>query len=132
MKGCTCRGLTLCPQCERLAQRAGVLVPGTPPALTEKVFQAAVVRIAREAGYMIYHTFDSRKSPCGYPDVTLVHPTRQEMPVFLCELKTATGQVTPAQQAWVDALDSRTTVATVWRPDALGMIRRWLTADGGH
>ena len=94
--------------------------------VSEKVFQAAVLKIAREAGYMTFHVHDSRKSAEGYPDLTLVHPTRRELPVFLCELKTQAGQVTAAQQAWVEALGGRQTVSTIWRPDDVEMIRRWL------
>ena len=109
----------------RYMQHLGIhRAPAHP--VSEKVFQAAVLKIARAAGYLTFHVHDSRKSAEGYPDVTLVHPTRRELPVFLCELKTATGQVTAAQQAWVDALGGRSTVSAIWRPEALEDIRRWL------
>lgn len=100
------------------------------PEVSEKLFLATVTRVARDAGFLCYHTWRSKRSPEGFPDLVLVHPTRprETSPVFLVELKTATGQVTPAQAAWVDALDARTTVSALWRPDDLEMIRRWLTA----
>ena len=46
---------------------------GQPAPIREQAFQAAVMQLAKQYGWMAYHTFDSRKSPSGYPDVTLVH-----------------------------------------------------------
>lgn len=138
MRGCTCHSSVLCPWCQTLADRAGEVLPqptrlvggllraAQVEGVTEKVFMAAVVRLAREAGYLTYHTWSAKRSPAGFPDLVIVHPTRHEMPVFMVEVKTATGQVTPAQQAWVDALDGRSTVSAIWRPEDLSMIRRWL------
>ena len=36
---------------------------------TEKGFQAAVVELARLRGWLVYHTYDSRRSAKGFPDL---------------------------------------------------------------
>ena len=40
--------------------------------MTEAQFQEAVVQLARLTGWLVYHTFDSRRSQAGYPDLTLL------------------------------------------------------------
>jgi hypothetical protein len=84
---------------------------------------SAVVRLAREAGYTFaYHTYRSTKSLGGFPDLILCH----QEPGHVCyaiECKTDTGQVTKAQQAWLEALGQCTgVVSEVWRPSALDTI----------
>lgn len=72
------------------------------PQISEKAFQQRVVQAARATGWMVYHTYDSRRSAKGFPDLVLVHPKRRL--VFFLELKTDTGKVMAEQQAWIDAL----------------------------
>jgi hypothetical protein len=90
---------------------------GQPPVLTERAWQGAVVRLLKQHGYAyVYHTFDSRRSPSGFPDILAVHETAGH-PCYALELKTDTGQVTPAQAAWLEALGGCTgVVAEIWRP----------------
>lgn len=93
------------------------------PPLTEKAWQAAVMRLLKDAGYAyVYHTFDARRSPSGFPDIVAVHKTPGRE--LLCiELKTATGQVTQAQHAWLTALAECTgVVSAVWKPADLESI----------
>jgi len=139
MRGCTCHGMTLCPWCQALAARAvGSGVPGvrgreggdTPaiarPLLTEKAFMTAVVRLAREAGWLAYHVHDSRRSLPGYPDLTLVHPTRHV--ALWAELKVEGGALTLQQAHWLQALGQvRETAAFVWTPEDMATIRMRLT-----
>lgn len=88
-----------------------------PPVLLEATFQAAVIQLAKDCGWLCYFTKDSRKSPSGYPDLTLA---KAGQPLYVCELKRADGQVTKAQQAWLDALARCSgVVAEVWRPSGL-------------
>ena len=102
MRGCTCRGAVLCPQCERLAQMAGVTSTITiPPVVSEKAFMTAVIRLAKEHAWLVYHTHDSRKSFPGYPDLTLAKPGK---PVIFSELKVPGGALTLQQHAWLEAL----------------------------
>jgi len=79
---------------------------------TEKAFQATVLRLAALLGYRVYHTYDSRRSQAGWPDLVLCKPPR----VFFFELKTDTGRVKPEQRAWLDALTACGLVARIVRP----------------
>lgn len=130
MRGCTCSGPTLCPACTELlawAQRQGVVPPAEVPAISERAFQQAVLRMAREAGYTFaYHTYRSTKSMGGFPDLILCHrePGHE---CYAVELKTDTGVVSQAQTAWLQALAGSTGLVTgVWRPADLPQIRKWL------
>ena len=38
--------------------------------LNEKKFQSQVVRIAKVFGWLCYHTYDSRRSEPGFPDLS--------------------------------------------------------------
>ena len=88
-----------------------------PPVLGEAVFQAAVIQLAKDCGWLCYFTKDSRKSPSGYPDLTLA---KVGQPLYTVELKTDVGIVSEAQAAWIQALAGSTgVVAEVWRPSML-------------
>ena len=105
--------------------------PVTPPApVSEEVWQAAVMKVAKDAGFLAYHTYRSRKSAEGFPDIVLCHAIAgQGHPLYLVELKTDTGIVSQAQAAWLEALAGCTgVVAEVWRPadmaHVIDMLRR--------
>jgi hypothetical protein len=88
-----------------------------PPVLAEAVFQAAVVQLAKDCGWLVYFTKNSHNSPSGYPDLTLA---KAGQPLYICELKREDGQVTKAQAAWLEALGQCTgVVADIWRPAQL-------------
>lgn len=55
---------------------------------------------ARAAGWLAYHTHDSRRSEPGFPDAVFVRDGR----IVFAELKAARGRVTPEQRAWLEAL----------------------------
>lgn len=72
-----------------------------------------------------YHTYDSRRSPYGFPDVVLTKVPR----VVFAELKTETGQPTFEQWFWLWTLQQCPGVeAYLWRPSdmASGEIARIL------
>ena len=97
-------------------QHLGIHRPQAPP-VSEKAFQAAVIRLAKQHGWMAYHTWSSKRSPEGFPDLVLA---RAGSPLYGVELKSNTGQVTLAQQAWLDALAGCTgVVSATWRPKDL-------------
>ena len=83
--------------------------------MREKDLQQAVVGLARRAGWLVYHTYDSRRSDPGWPDLVLVHPVRRRL--LIRELKTMKGRVSPAQKTWLAALAAVGLDAAVWRPD---------------
>ena len=90
---------------------------------SEKQFQAQVVELARYSGFLIYHTFDSRRSASGFPDLVLVRPPT----VLFAELKTETGRIRPEQQKWLDALEGCESIEVrLWRPSEWEEIERML------
>ncbi len=68
-------------------------------ALSERAFQRQIVQLAELMGWRTYHTYDSRRSNPGFPDLVLVRAPR----VIFAELKRQRGRVTAAQTEWVDA-----------------------------
>ena len=72
------------------------------PQLSEKMFMSRVVAGARALGFLVYHTYDSRRSAKGFPDLVMCHPKTGEL--LFIELKTDTGKVSAEQQIWLDAL----------------------------
>jgi hypothetical protein len=96
---------------------------GQPARISEKAWQLAVTRLLRQYGYdHIYHTFDSRRSPSGFPDLIAVSETPGKKLLAL-ELKADDGIVRLAQQAWLAALAGCSgVVAEVWRPAMLSEV----------
>lgn len=96
--------------------------------MKEKALQQAVLALAKLNGWMVYHTFDSRRSEAGFPDLVLVHPERRLM--YCVELKSETGKLTPAQARWLEAVYhvGYPPLAAVWRPQdwANGLIESTL------
>ena len=79
--------------------------------MTEKQFQSHIVRVAKMRGWLVYHTFDSRRSAPGFPDLVLVRER-----VLFRELKTDKGRVKPAQKAWAEGLEKAGSDYKLWRP----------------
>ena len=81
----------------------------------EKAFQSSLVGDAQKLGWLVYHTYDSRRSKAGFPDLCMVKPPR----VVFVELKTdaKSSQLSASQKEWMTALKkSDTLVADLWRP----------------
>jgi len=67
----------------------------------ERDLQMAVLQVARLYGWLAYHTFDSRRSAPGFPDLVLVRPPR----LVFAELKGEHGQLSRHQVTWLSALE---------------------------
>ena len=67
---------------------------------SEKDFQQKVKDLARRLGYLTYHTYDSRRSDPGFPDLVLAKIPR----VIWIECKAEKGALTEAQWIWIDIL----------------------------
>ena len=80
--------------------------------MTEKALQEAIREAALYLGWLYYHTFDSRRSPAGFPDVVLCKPPR----FLVRELKTERGRVSPAQTEWLERLELAGLDVGIWRP----------------
>jgi hypothetical protein len=81
-------------------------------AVTEKQFQASVVAEAKLRGWRCWYVHDSRHSPAGWPDLTLI---RGERLVF-AELKRMKGKVTVEQTETLELLLGTGAEVHVWRP----------------
>lgn len=81
-------------------------------AMTEAILLAHVKRLARELGWLVYHTRDSRGSDPGFPDLHLVRGTR----ILYRELKTAKGRIRPEQAVYIERLALAGADVAVWRP----------------
>jgi hypothetical protein len=82
------------------------------PFSRERDFQAAVVKLAKTLGCLVYHTHDSRRSEAGFPDLVIVG----RRGVMFRELKTEGGRLSPEQAKWINALQDAQAGAGVWRP----------------
>lgn len=107
--------------------KANIDSPGPALTITEKAFQSLVEQAARAAGWMVYHTYNSRRSEPGFPDLTMVHP-RDGRLVF-AELKTMKGELSEAQKAWTSALEWAGQEVYVWKPGNWSEIEAVLTGQ---
>lgn len=101
-------------------------------AMSESDLERKVRAICRDLGVLVYHTFDSRRSEPGFPDLVLVGRR-----VAYRELKKENGRLTQAQKTWIAALERAGQDAAVWRPAALlsGDVARevaWLAGVGAR
>ena len=112
--------------------------------LTENEFQNAIITLAEDTGWLWYHTYDSRRSPAGFPDLVLV----RDGYLILAELKTQRGEMTEEQEEWAHELRlvqkglnifvddvafsrPRRVRYFVWRPSDWDDIAAILTAERG-
>jgi hypothetical protein len=90
---------------------------------SERQFERAVVEYAELNHWLVYHTFDSRRSNAGFPDLVLVRHDR----LIFAELKSEKGRLSPAQVEWLRALHTVELAALTcrvveWRPSMWGEI----------
>ena len=85
---------------------------------TEEQFQQQVITLAKAAGWLTYHTRDSRRSEPGFPDLVLSRgPACGRPRVIFAELKTETGRLSPAQLDWLETLRHCPDIESyIWRP----------------
>jgi len=108
------------PQRRQVVQGAEAAnVAGNPiyPAVKEDDFLAAVTELATLTGWLVYHTYDSRRSQAGFPDLVLARADR----LIFAELKTNKGVIRAAQVTWLDTLgavahDQPNVSVYLWRP----------------
>jgi hypothetical protein len=94
--------------------------------MTEKSLQASIIEICRLYGIAWYHTFDSRRSARGWPDLALCG----KRGFITRELKSDRGTLTAEQERWADRLRQAGISWAVWRPADLksGRIQQELLA----
>jgi hypothetical protein len=79
---------------------------------SEKELQEHIVGVARSLGWWAYHTYDSRRSQAGYPDLHLIRGTAS----IFRELKTKKGRLSPAQVECSSRMLAAGLDFAVWRP----------------
>lgn len=88
--------------------------------VTERELQRAVEILARLCRWLVYHTYDSRRSQAGFPDLVMIRGHR----MIAAELKSQKGELRPEQQQWMAAFDGVPFVESyVWRPSDMETIR---------
>lgn len=80
--------------------------------MSEAQLQQAVVDCARHLGYRVYHTYDSRRSDAGFPDLVLVRGPH----LIFAELKSEKGRLSGFQVRWLEALEETSALTFVWKP----------------
>ena len=109
----------------KVTARPGRTVNPTDKLLSEKDFMESIVQLARNTGWMVYHTYDSRRSTAGFPDLVMTKHKR----LVIAEIKTETGKTSPAQDKWLETLrTARGVKVKLWRPSAWPEIERTLGA----
>ena len=78
--------------------------------MREKQLQQAIVDYAKARGFMAYHTYDSRKSTPGFPDLVLIRRER----LVAAELKVGKNKPTKAQLDWLEAFAGAGAETYVW------------------
>lgn len=121
-------GMQLPAELERKCLELAGLVPSAPVVPVdldagEKEFQDDVVRAAKRHGWLAYHTYSSKRSVPGFPDLVLVRNTV----LAFAELKTNAGKLTAEQKDWLAAIKRAGLPGFVWRPSDWAEIERFLT-----
>lgn len=79
----------------------------------ESHFLGRILALAKQSGWLCYHTHRSDRSAPGFPDLCLTNGDR----LIFAELKTATGKVTAEQNTWLGLLRHTGRVEVyLWRP----------------
>jgi hypothetical protein len=90
--------------------------------VSERQFQDSVVELATRLGWAVYHTHDSRRSQCGWPDLAIIRSPR----LLIRELKREGEKPTAEQAWWLDALRQCGVDAGIWWPHNWDEIERIL------
>ncbi len=93
------------------------------PEQSEKDFQSNVVQLAEPCGWLVYHTFNSRRSQRGFPDLVMVHARRRLLVV--AELKVNTP-LSAEQYFWLMTFLMITPHVYLWHPEDMVFIEKLL------
>lgn len=101
---------------------------------SERMFQDAVVTLAKYHGWMVFHPLTVQGSngrwrtalqgDPGFPDLVLAHRDRG---VIFAELKSAIGKVSDLQLEWIATLKAAGAEVYVWRPRDLKEVEATLS-----
>jgi len=88
------------------------------PKLTERELQAGIVRMAKQLGYLVFHTQYALGSAPGFPDLCIAGHGR----VWFLEIKGPRGRVSDFQTAWIETLTAAGMDARIVFPDDLDAV----------
>ncbi len=92
----------------------------TAKAMSEREYQDLITEYAELKGFLKYHTWNSRRSDPGFPDLVLVRPPR----LIFAEVKRESGKVTVHQRRWLDTLGEIPHLETyLWYPSDWPQVR---------
>jgi hypothetical protein len=99
-------------------------------AMSEADLEGHIAAKCKALGLARYHTFNSQRSPSGFPDDVIVGPAG----MLYRECKRMGKNPTASQQDWLDRLAAVGCDVGVWRPSDLfdGTIDRELLALSGR
>ncbi len=80
--------------------------------MSERQLDDCVARVARATGWLSYHTWNSLHSAAGFPDRVFMKPPR----LVFVELKKLGKASSPAQSAWLLALEQCGVEVYLWTP----------------
>jgi hypothetical protein len=89
----------------------------------EGEFQDSLIAYAESLGWLVYHTFDSRRSVHGFPDLILLRGHRQ----VVAELKSERGTLSADQDKWQRAFLDTGCQVYIWRATDWEEIERVLS-----
>jgi VRR-NUC domain len=90
--------------------------------VSEADLQRAILDCAKLTGWLCYHTYDSRRSAPGFPDLVLCNILSQQangvvtQELIFAELKSERGRVSSEQRVWITALRAAGQEVYIWRP----------------
>lgn len=87
-------------------------------AVREAPFMQQVIDLFRISGWGAYHTYDSRRSAAGFPDLAFCYPPHGGYTgvQLVVETKTEKGKPTPEQDHWLALYRGAGVLVRVWRP----------------
>ncbi len=105
--------------------------PEADLAMDEKTFMWKIVALAESLGWSYYHTYDSRRSRPGYPDLHLWRMAKGDRPgrSLWIECKTAKGRLTGEQELVIGEMLSAGCEVHVFRPADWNKIEKLLATN---
>lgn len=88
------------------------MTSATRVTMTERDLTRAVIDFAKQQHFLVYHTFLSKWSEAGFPDLCLVRER-----VIWVELKSERGKLSERQMEWLETLKAAGAETYVWRPE---------------
>jgi VRR-NUC domain len=94
--------------------------------MLEHEWQAQVEQLAELCGWWKYHTFDSRKSEDGFPDLLMIRTRDYQTRLVVAELKREGEKPTHEQAAWLARFAAAGAESYFWRPSDFDQVKRVL------